>query len=101
MSGEEGQVLRAEERAGVIVMKVLINFVCCVVFNEVFALLAAYSQLSSSASGGGYGGSDSSDGSEEVTVPIICIIAAMAVVIQGLVFIHASGEVSSGSSSGI
>lgn len=53
---------------------VLLNFVSCVAFNEVFAAAAGYSQLKAGE------------------VPNLCVLAAAAVLVQAVVFIHASGK---------
>ena len=54
-------------------MQLLLNFVCCLAFNEVFAAIAGASELGQGA------------------LPDLCILAAGAVLIQALVFVHASG----------
>lgn len=65
-----------------VAMKIWLNFVYCVVVNEVFACVAAASSLLSPAAGGAAEGTH------------LCVLAATAVVIQALVFLHASGQFS-------
>jgi steroid 5-alpha reductase family enzyme len=64
-------------------MKVLVNFIICIIFNEVFACISSFTQIFS----------DVQSHSDSVSFPSICILAAGAVLIQAVVFIHASGLV--------
>lgn len=54
-------------------VSVPLSFVYCGLFNEAFALIAGYPQLRAGQ------------------LPSVCVLAAVAVLVQAVVFVHASG----------